>query len=83
VLTLIGPIGPSIGTNYIVDAVMVVVLGGTGNLLGTILAAVLIGVFNSVIEFSTTATIAKALVFVMIIAFLQWRPSGLVAQRAR
>jgi urea transport system permease protein len=83
VLTLIGPIGPSIGTNYIVDAFMVVVLGGTGNLLGTILAAVLIGVFNSVIEFSTTATIAKALVFVMIIAFLQWRPSGLVAQRAR
>lgn len=83
VLTLIGPIGPTLGTNYIVDAFMVVVLGGTGNLLGTILAALIIGVFNSVVEFSTTATIAKALVFVVIIAFLQFRPTGLVAQRAR
>jgi urea transport system permease protein len=83
VLTLIGPIGPTLGVNYIVDAFMVVVLGGTGSLLGTIAAALLIGLFNTVIEFSTTATIAKALVFVMIIAFLQWRPAGLVAQRAR
>ncbi|MCB0168349.1 MAG: urea ABC transporter permease subunit UrtB [Anaerolineae bacterium] len=83
VLTLIGPIGPTIGTNYIVDAFMVVVLGGTGSLLGTIMAALIIGVFNSVIEFSTTATVAKALVFVMIVAFLQWRPTGLVAQRSR
>ena len=83
VLTLIGPIGPTLGTNYIVDAFMVVVLGGTGSLLGTILAAMMIGIFSSVIEFSTTATIAKALVFVMIVAFLQWRPTGLVAQRAR
>ena len=83
VLTLIGPIGPTLGTNYIVDAFMVVVLGGTGSLLGTILAAMIIGIFSSVIEFSTTATIAKALVFVMIVAFLQWRPTGLVAQRAR
>jgi len=62
---------------------MVVVLGGTGSLLGTILAAMMIGIFSSVIEFSTTATIAKALVFVMIVAFLQWRPTGLVTQRAR
>jgi urea transport system permease protein len=83
VLTLIGPIGPTLGTNYIVDAFMVVVLGGTGNLLGTILAALSIGVINSVVEFNTTATVAKALVFVAIIAFLQWRPTGLVAQRAR
>jgi urea transport system permease protein len=83
VLTLIGPIGPTLGANYIVDAFMVVVLGGTGSLLGTILAALIIGLFNTVIEFSTTATIAKALVFVVIIAFLQWRPAGLVAQRAR
>lgn len=83
VLTLIGPIGPTLGANYIVDAFMVVVLGGTGSLLGAIMAALMIGLFNTVIEFSTTATIAKALVFVMIIAFLQWRPAGLVVQRAR
>ncbi|MEM7029869.1 MAG: urea ABC transporter permease subunit UrtB [Chloroflexota bacterium] len=83
VLTLIGPIGPTLGVNYIVDAFMVVVLGGTGGFVGTILAALLIGISNTLIELGTTATIAKVLVFVMIIAFLQWKPTGLVAQQAR
>ncbi len=83
VLTLIGPIGPSIGTHYIVDAFMVVVLGGTGGLVGTVLAAFLIGIANTSLEFATTATLAKVLVFGLIIAFLQWRPSGLVVQTAR
>ena len=83
VLTLIGPIGPTIGVNYIVDAFMVVVLGGTGGLIGTVLAALIIGIFNTLIELGSTATVAKVLVFVMIIAFLQWRPTGLVAQQAR
>lgn len=83
VLTLIGPIGPSIGTNYIVDAFLVVVLGGAGGFAGTILAAPLIGVANTVLEFSTTASLAKVLVFVLIILFLQWRPTGILAQRSR
>lgn len=83
VLTLIGPIGPTLGVNYIVDAFMVVVLGGTGGLVGTVLAALLIGISNTLIELGTTATVAKVLVFVMIIAFLQWKPTGLVAQQAR
>ena len=83
VLTLIGPIGPSIGTNYIVDAFLVVVLGGAGGFAGTILAAPLIGVANTILEFSTTASLAKVLVFVLIILFLQWRPTGILAQRSR
>lgn len=82
-LTLIGPIGPALGTYYIVDAFMVVVLGGTGGLLGTILAALIIGMANTLIELATTATLAKVLVFVIIIGFLQWRPQGLVPQYAR
>jgi urea transport system permease protein len=82
-LTLIGPIGPSLGTYYIVDAFMVVVLGGVGRLPGTIAAAVLIGVFNTLLERGTTATLGKVLVFLMIIAFLQWRPAGLVTVRSR
>ncbi|CAG1012470.1 MAG: urea ABC transporter permease subunit UrtB [Anaerolinea sp.] len=82
-LTLIGQIGPQLGTTYIVDAFMVVVLGGVGSLPGTILASVLIGVFNSFLEMSTTATLGKVLVFVLIIAFLQWKPQGLVALRTR
>jgi urea transport system permease protein len=82
-LTLIGQIGPQLGTGYIVDAFMVVVLGGVGSLPGTILAAITIGVFNSFLEMSTTATLGKVLVFAIIIAFLQWKPNGLVALRSR
>ncbi len=82
-LTLLGQIGPTVGTTYIVDAFMVVVLGGVGSLPGTVIAAVLIGVFNAVFELSTTATVGKVLVFVLIILFLQWKPSGLVALRSR
>jgi urea transport system permease protein len=82
-LTLIGPIGPALGTYYIVDAFMVVILGGVGRLPGTIAAAVLIGVFNTLLELGTTASLGKVLVLVLIIAFLQWRPAGLVAVRSR
>ena len=82
-LTLLGQIGPSVGTGYIVDAFMVVVLGGVGSLPGTVMAAMLIGVFNAIFELNTTATVAKVLVFGLVILFLQWKPSGLVALRSR
>jgi urea transport system permease protein len=82
-LTLLGQIGPQLGGGYIVDAFMVVVLGGVGSLPGTILAAFIIGILNTFLEFSTTATLGKVLVFAIIILFLQWRPSGLVAVRSR
>ena len=82
-LTLVGPIGPALGTYYIVDAFMVVVLGGVGRLPGTIAAALLIGIFNTLFELGTTATLGKVLVFLLIIAFLQWKPAGLAALRTR
>ena len=82
-LTLLGQIGPQLGTGYIVDAFMVVVLGGVGSLPGTVLAAFSIGLFNSFLEFRTNATLAKVLVFILIIAFLQFRPNGLLAVRGR
>ena len=82
-LTLIGPVGPALGTYYIVDAFMVVVLGGVGRLPGTILAALLIGFFNTFFEFQSTATVGKVLVFILVIGFLQWKPAGLVALRTR
>ncbi|MFC4811904.1 urea ABC transporter permease subunit UrtB [Paenibacillus sp. GCM10023250] len=82
-LTLIGPIGPSIGTYYIVDAFMVVVLGGVGKLVGTVLGALGIGLSNTLFEYWTTASLGKMLVFLCIVAFLQWRPSGFVALRSR
>lgn len=82
-LTLLGPVGPSIGTYYIVDAFMVVVLGGVGQLWGTIAAAATIGGLNAVFEFGTTASTGKALVLAAVILFLQWRPSGFLRVTTR
>ncbi|ANE46217.1 ABC transporter permease [Paenibacillus swuensis] len=82
-LTLLGPIGPAIGTYYIIDAFMVVVLGGVGKLVGTVAGALGIGLTNTLFEYWTTASLGKVLVFLLIVAFLQWRPMGLVAVRSR
>jgi urea transport system permease protein len=82
-LTLLGPIGPTIGTYYIVDAFMVVVLGGIGKLIGTVAGALGIGVLGTAFEYTTSATLGKVLVFTLIIAFLQWKPMGLVTVRTR
>jgi urea transport system permease protein len=82
-LTLIGPVGPNLGTYYIVDAFLVVVAGGLGQLRGAILAALALGVINSYVEFWTDASLAKVVVFAVIVAFLQVRPQGLFVLRTR
>jgi urea transport system permease protein len=82
-LTLIGPVGPTLGTNYIVDAFLVVVAGGLGQLRGAVLAALALGVLNSFVEFWTDASLAKVVVFAVIVAFLQVRPQGLFVLRSR
>jgi len=82
-LTLLGSVGPTLGTNYIVDAFLVVVVGGLGQLRGAVLAAVSLGVLNSFVEYGSSASIAKVAVFVAIVAFLQVRPQGLVVLRTR
>ena len=82
-LTLLGSIGPTLGTNYIVDAFLVVVVGGIGQLKGAVIAALGLGLLQAGIEYSSTASLAKVLVFVIIVAFLQVRPQGLVAVRTR
>src|SRR2546430_12860756 len=82
-LTLVGPIGPTMGTNIIVDAFLVVVVGGIGHLKGTVIVAFALGVLQSMVEYSTTLSVAKVLVFLAIVAFLQWRPQGLFTLRTR
>lgn len=82
-LTLLGSIGPTLGTNYIVDAFLVVVVGGIGQLKGAVIAAFSLGLLQATFEYSTTASLAKVLLFVVIVAFLQVRPQGLVAVRTR
>ncbi len=82
-LTQIGNVGPELGQNYIVDSFMVVVTGGVGKLLGSILAAVGIGGLNKVIEPSLGAVYGKVLILVAVILFIQRRPSGLFAVKGR
>jgi urea transport system permease protein len=82
-LALLGPIGPTLGANYLVDAFLVVVVGGLGQLRGAIAAALGLGVLNAFVEFGTQASLAKVVVFVCIVAFLQVRPQGLVVLRTR
>lgn len=82
-LTLLGPIGPTLGSSYIIDAFMVVVVGGVGALFGAVVGAFGIGFLNTAFEYFTSASMGKVIIFVVIIAFLQWRPSGLVTSRSR
>ncbi|NMD94065.1 urea ABC transporter permease subunit UrtB [Rhodococcus sp. BL-253-APC-6A1W] len=76
-------IGSTIGQAYLIDAFLVVVIGGLGRIEGAVLAAVALGLLNSFIEYSTTASIAKVIVFVIIVIFLQVRPQGLFAVKTR
>lgn len=82
-LTLIGPIGPTIGTNYIVDAFMVVVLGGVGSLVGTAAGAFTFGIASTWLEFITNTSMGKVLAYCLVILFLQWKSKGLFAISSR
>ncbi|MCX7821059.1 MAG: urea ABC transporter permease subunit UrtB [Brevinematales bacterium] len=83
IVSLLGSIGPSTGQNYIIDSFMVVVLGGVGNLAGTVGGAIMMGVFNTFFEFVTTSSMGKVIVFSIVIIFLQFRPSGLFSVKTR
>lgn len=82
-LTWIGAIGPTLGTNYIVDTFMTVVVGGAGSLVGSVLGAGFIGIGGTAFEFLTTASIGKVLIFLCVIILLQFRPKGIFAVRSR
>jgi urea transport system permease protein len=82
-LSQVGNVGPDLGQAYIVDAFMVVVLGGVGQLAGTVYAALGLGVLNKFLEGWAGAVLAKIAVLVFIIAFIQKRPQGLFALKGR
>jgi urea transport system permease protein len=82
-LSQIGNVGPDLGQGYIVDAFMVVVLGGVGQLAGTVYAALGLGILNKLLEGWTGAVLAKIAVLVFIIIFIQKRPQGLFAMKGR
>ncbi|MEX1166337.1 MAG: urea ABC transporter permease subunit UrtB [Hydrogenophaga sp.] len=82
-LSQIGNVGPDLGQNYIVDSFMVVVLGGVGQLAGTVYAALGLGLLNKFLEGWAGAVLAKIAVLVFIIVFIQKRPQGIFAMKGR
>jgi urea transport system permease protein len=82
-LSQLGNVGPELGQSFIVDSFMVVVLGGVGNLLGTILGATGLGVVNKFLEPLTGAVLGKIFILILIILFIQKRPQGLFALKGR
>ena len=82
-LSQVGNVGPDLGQSYIVDSFMVVVLGGVGQLAGTVYAAMGLGVLNKFLEGWAGAVLAKIAVLVFIIIFIQKRPQGIFAMKGR
>ncbi|HEV7275289.1 MAG TPA: urea ABC transporter permease subunit UrtB [Devosiaceae bacterium] len=82
-LSQIDNVSPNLGQSYIIDSFMVVVFGGVGNLWGTLLGALTIGIANKFLEPDAGAVLAKILILVLIILFIQRRPRGLFALKGR
>jgi len=82
-LSQVGNVGPDLGQGYIVDSFMVVVLGGVGQLAGTVYAALGLGILNKFLEGIAGAVLAKIAVLVFIIVFIQKRPQGIFAMKGR
>jgi urea transport system permease protein len=82
-LAQIGNVGPDLGQSYIVDSFLVVVVGGVGQLAGTVVAGLGLGVANKLLEGVAGAVLAKIAVLVLIVIFIQKKPSGLFAMKGR
>jgi urea transport system permease protein len=82
-LSQVGNVGPDLGQGYIVDSFMVVVLGGVGQLAGTVYAALGLGILNKLLEGWQGAVLAKIMVLVFIVIFIQKRPQGIFAMKGR
>jgi urea transport system permease protein len=82
-LSQLGNVGPDLGQGYIVDSFLVVVFGGVGQLAGTVVAALVLGFANKLLESWSGAVLAKIAVLVFIIFFIQRRPQGLFAMKGR
>jgi urea transport system permease protein len=83
VLTQIASVNPSMGTGFVVDSFMVVVLGGAGSLLGTVVSSLALGEINQFIEPFYGAVAAKVVVLLVIVLIIQKRPQGLFALKTR
>ncbi|WP_406741445.1 urea ABC transporter permease subunit UrtB [Acinetobacter shaoyimingii] len=82
-LAQVGNVGPDLGQNYIIDAFLVVVVGGVGQVWGAVLAALGLGISGTVLEIGIGAVLAKIVLLVLVILFIQKRPQGLFAIKGR
>jgi urea transport system permease protein len=82
-LALIAPVTPTVGQSYIVYAFLVVIVGGLGSLPGTALAALLIGLLSAGWQIFTSVSTSDVLLLIFVIAFIQFRPRGIVSVRSR
>jgi urea transport system permease protein len=82
-LALLGPVTPTVGQSYIVPAFLVVILGGLGSLVGTTIASLMTGLLSALVQIFVDVSFAQVLVLVFVIAFIQFRPQGVIAVRSR
>jgi urea transport system permease protein len=82
-LALIAPVTPTVGQSYIVYAFLVVILGGMGSLTGTLFAAVAVGLFSASCQIFSSVSTSDVLLLIFVIAFIQWRPRGIVSVNSR
>jgi urea transport system permease protein len=82
-LSQIDNVSPNLGQSYIIDSFMVVVFGGVGSLWGTLVSAFALGIANKLMEPIAGAVLAKIMILVLLVLFIQWRPRGLFALRGR
>ncbi|MEM7303372.1 MAG: urea ABC transporter permease subunit UrtB [Pseudomonadota bacterium] len=82
-LSQIGNVSPNLGQSYIIDSFLVVVFGGVGNLWGTLVGAMSLGILNKFMEPYAGAVLGKVIILVLIILFIQKRPRGLFALKGR
>lgn len=82
-LGLLGPVTPTVGQSYIVPAFLVVVMGGLGSVTGSTVAALILGLFSALVQIFVDVSVAQVLVLLLVIAFIQFRPQGVLAPRSR
>jgi urea transport system permease protein len=83
VLALLGPVTPNVGQSYIVTAFLVVILGGLGSIVGTTIAALMVGMITALSQIFVDVSFAQVLTLIFVVIFLQFRPQGVIAIRSR
>ncbi|WP_161881018.1 urea ABC transporter permease subunit UrtB [Deinococcus alpinitundrae] len=82
-LALLSPVNPTVGAAYIVNAFLVVVVGGVGSVLGAGAAALLLGFTTALAEGLTSSSLAQSIMLILVVVFLQWKPKGLFPTQSR